>query len=189
MGVRFFAEKLLRVPSFKKRGPFGISVLGKRVDEHTRVMRPLKVGELPEFFRLLRSYDRAAEEGEVPLLIAEGESFSVFVDLIDRIVEGGIKDLPDGLLPGIIEAFNALNFPKGKIKKKGSTNPDPDEKEFARMVDTFISQGHLFSEIKEYTLPQMSMFADVMAERLSGKKKIKVDPLTALTKLGIPLKD
>ena len=146
----------------------------------TLIMRPLKVKEIPSLLRLEAVADRDAAGGDL-------SSFADFIELVDGTVDGDVKALHRDALDGIIKTFDDLNFPEG-VKRKPGDAKKFEEKEFARMVEYLIAQGHAFSEIEEYTLPRFRLFVELAGERLSGKPRKKVDPLEALKGLGIPVR-
>ena len=164
----YFAEKTIRIESEGEDDPV------------TLVMRPLKVKEIPLLLRLEAVANRD---------VSDLSSFADFIDLVDGTVDGDITVLPREALDGIIKTFDELNFPE-RMKRKPATPAKEkfDEKEFARMVEYLVAQGHAFSEIEEYTLPRFRLFVELAIERLSGKPKKRVEPLEALRGLGIPVK-
>ena len=124
----------------------------------------------------------AGENGEMKILPA-------LIDLVAQTIDREIESLPSDALNKIIDTFMELNFGKreqGAKKTKGTTD---DTDELAIAFDFLIIQGHSFSDILEYTLPQLRIFQKVACDRLLGKKDPKkMDPLDAFKKLGFPIK-
>ena len=151
-------------------------------------MRPLKVGELPAYLRLMRRFAGAAKVSDEEFLKVKVESLEEYIGIIATTVDGDISGFPEEALPQLEAPFEELNFPKVK-QGKGATPEDIGDRELARTFEILISQGHAFSEIQGYTLPQFRMFCELAYERLSGKIKKKEDPLSVLKKFGIPVKE
>ncbi len=153
-------------------------------------MRPLKIRELKEVFRI----NVVAETGSVQTGL-KPVSTTTFEELVD-LVALTVTAEPDNLLQTmfmfgeyvglgrIIDEFIALNY--SDTKKAGG-----DKCTLAAAIDSLINQGHSCEEIMEYTLPQFVAFQDAAIERLeamTGKKKKKAtDPLEFFTKMGIPI--
>lgn len=144
-------------------------------------MRPLKVREIGLTCRVAEMQQSGASEAEyLPYLIK----------LVEGTVDIDIDGFPLTILDKIIEVFLNFNFPEDKkpgatkTKKKGREVPAPSK--LAIAFDFLINQGHNFSDILEYTLPQVQLFQQVAVERLTGVKR--VDPVAALTGAGVVLK-
>lgn len=148
-------------------------------------MRPLKVKEFPQIFRISAMQEKegaAGENGEMKIL-------PFLIDLVAQTIDKDIEKLPSDALNEIISEFIELNFGKEEQGKKEIKNTINDTDELAISFDFLIIQGHSFSDILNYTLPQLRIFQKVACDRLLGKKTPKkMDPLEAFRKLGIPIK-
>lgn len=146
-------------------------------------MRPLKVRELKEVFRI----------SELPK--DEDDTFRELVGLIAPtvIVMHGPANLLQTMymfgeyveLVKILDVFVDLNY--SATKETGS-----DKCELAEAIDALINQGHNSDAILDYTLPQFVAYQKAAVKRLealSGKKKKKsTDPFDFFKGMNIPVK-
>ncbi|MEE8574203.1 MAG: hypothetical protein V3T30_02220, partial [Thermodesulfobacteriota bacterium] len=168
----FFAETLIHVEL-----PGG--------DKQILIMRPLKIRELPALFCIMRKHGRAAEISVEALKAAEEDYLSDLLAIMLGTIEGNMKKLPVEVLKPFFANFYDLNFPEVESKKakvEDKKKRSFPEIWFARSLDFLINQGHVFSEIQEYTLPQFRVFIEVAIERITGK--IKEEPKDALEVLS-----
>lgn len=142
-------------------------------------MRPLKVKEISLACRIAKLQEEQAEETEyLPHLIS----------LVEGTININIDGLPMTVLNQLIEIFIDFNFGEEETKKEiaNKSKAIPIPSRLAIAFDFLIHQGHIFSDILEYTLPQVRLFQQVAVDRLTGVKRI--DPVTALTGAGVKLK-
>ncbi len=144
-------------------------------------MRPLKVKEIGLACRVAR-----LQEGEAK----EAEYLPHLIKLVEESIDIDINDLPMDALNHLIEVFIELNFgdaEEQQIRAQKAKQRDVIvASKLAIAFDFLIHQGHSFSDILEYTLPQVKLFQQVAVERLSGTKR--VDPVKALVNAGVKLK-
>lgn len=143
-------------------------------DNDVRIMRPLKIRDMPRILRIKSQED--------------------WIEIIQSSVDRGVRDLPFTVLPKLIDVFMKLNFPelspcpciRGTEKDGGSAA----QRDFMRSLEFMIAQGHVYSEMLEYDLPQFRLFVEAAIERLTGEKTKtkKMDTREALKKLGIPIR-
>lgn len=144
-------------------------------------MRPLKVKEIGLSCRITKLQEEHADEAEfMPHLIK----------LVEGTIDISIDALPMSTLKQIIDIFIDFNFGDGeketKVKTEAKKKIQTGQDVITRSFDFLIHQGHTFSDILEYTLPQVRMFQQAAIDRLTGVKK--VDPIAALTAAGVKLK-
>lgn len=145
-------------------------------------MRPLKVKEIGLSCRITKLQEEHADEAEfMPHLIK----------LVEGTIDISIDALPMSTLKQIIDIFIDFNFgdvgADKKLNTKTKGRQDAARNNLAKSFDFLIHQGHSFSDILEYTLPQVKLFQDAAIDRLTGVKK-SVDPIAALTAAGVKLK-
>jgi hypothetical protein len=165
----FFNQKLLEIP------------VNEDGDLQLFILTPLKVKHIPQLLRLMEVYANV-KEGETDVeKLAEIEEVALplFAELIiatlspaspyDEIKSS--KELKLNVFKGILSQFIDLNFKDEK--KKGSNKAEGDEKQssFAEIIDMLISQGHKYSDIQEYTLPQLNLLCDALINRLTPEDK------------------
>lgn len=140
-------------------------------EKKTFTMRPLKIGELKLYFDLVEK----SKTQIVPELIL----------LVSGTITPSILDLEIETFTQIHEALIELSFPDLKKKR----NDIGEDVTFSDMVDFLISQGHIYSQILEYTTLQFNQLIESAGNRLSGKKrKKKMNAMSALLKIGIPVR-
>jgi len=145
-------------------------------------MRPLKVRELKEVFRI----------NELPP-DAE-DTYAVIVELIAQTVtvEPGPANLIQTMcmfaeyveLQKIIEVFIDLNYSAAK-------DTAADKGSLAQAIDSLINQGHNSAAILDYTLPQFAAYQQAAVDRMeavSGKKKKKpANPFDFFKSINVPI--
>lgn len=158
--------------------------------------RPMKVKELPEYL----SISARKERGET-----EDRLFPDIIALINKTVVCEIPDIVlalyensiSGALETVVDNFFELNFGEvlsglsGLNRSKGKRGRDVMG-DIVTVFDFLISQGHTFSEIQEYTLPQFAAFQAAACARLSiNMPKLKtpkqITPEQFFEKVGIPV--
>lgn len=140
-------------------------------------MRPLIVSEYIEYLAFRR---RHASYSNTYL--------SELISIIGKTLTPDIGTLPQVALENIVGIFTEFNFPPENRKSKaGASDDDSEDYELAYSVSFLVSQGHIESDIMAYPLPLFRLYAEVAADRLSGKVKKKEDPLEVFKKLGIPI--
>ncbi len=146
-------------------------------------MRPLKVRELKEVFRineLLKDQDETFRE--IVWLIAPTVTvmFGPANLLQTMYMFGEYVELTK-----ILEVFIDLNY--STAKETGS-----DKSSLAEAIDSLINQGHNTGEILDYTLPQFVAYQKAACKRLeamSGKKKKKpASPFDFFKGMNIPIR-
>lgn len=146
----------------------------------TLIMYPLRMRQLPEFLDLLGAGMEPAYTQEI---------INIIQDAV-HMTDSEFESLPAAALETLVNIFIELSFPpEGRVKLKGrDAKSCISANEYPVMLDFLISQGHIYSEIMEYTVPQFRAFVDAAVERLTGTKTEKKDPIAVLTSLGIPIK-
>ncbi len=146
-------------------------------------MRPLKVRELKEVFRI----------NELPK--EEDDTFRELIGLIAPTITvklGPANLLQTMLMFGeyvelgkILDMFIDLNY--SAAKETGS-----DKCELAEAIDSLINQGHNSDAILDYTLPQFIAYQKAACKRmenLSGKKKKKpTTPFDFFKGMNVPIR-
>ncbi|GJQ59786.1 MAG: hypothetical protein SCALA701_25870 [Candidatus Scalindua sp.] len=144
-------------------------------------MRPLKVKEIGLACRVAK-----LQEGEAK----EVEYLPHIIKLVENSIDIDIDELPIEVLNNLVEVFIELNFgdaEEQQIKAQKAKKRDVIvASKLAIAFDFLIHQGHKFSDILEYTLPQVRLFQQTAVERLTGTKR--VDPVKALVGAGVKLK-
>ncbi len=136
-------------------------------------MRPLKVKEIPLTCRVSKmQQERLSEAEQLPHLI----------QLVQETIDTNIEGLPFSVLDHLVGVLFDFNF-SDESNKKPKKRSVPAPSELAIAFDFLICQGHTFTDILEYTLPQVRLFQTVAAERIQGIKR--VDPETGLLGTGV----
>lgn len=159
---------------FEKR----ICIHDSKNNEVKFYMRPLKVKELGDINRIIELQEQEQWADVLPIIMQL---------ISEAIIDVEIED--DWIVEELIEAFMRLNFEDNlpDIKKKHIDKTDNRE-ELAKAIDFLLSQGHLYSDILEYTIPQLILFQNTAINRLFGKTKGKLkNPIDVLSKIGIPI--
>lgn len=146
-------------------------------------MRPLKVQELKEVFRI----------NELPK--EEEDTFRELIGLMSPTVT--VKHGPANLLQTmlmfgeyvelgkILDVFIDLNY--SAAKETGS-----DKCHLAEAIDSLINQGHNSDAILDYTLPQFVAYQKAACDRLgrlSGKKKkTSTTPFDFFKGINVPIR-
>ncbi len=141
-------------------------------------MRPLKVKEITILNRIayLQAKDEADEQAAMMLV-------NLMVDTLNVTSE----ELPVGATPGLISYFIEYNFPKDKPPDPKTEKKKSGEDDISECFDFLLTQGHKYSDIMEYHIPQFNKFVNVASARMGTKRK-PLSPEDAFKELGIPMR-
>lgn len=163
----FFSEKCVKIHN-------------RKGEEIELCMRPLKIKELPLLIRINRHADSNSIASDIELTME-------LLELIGQTIDSEIQD--DWIAEELIDVFFKYNFPDIEKRKAEHGKGKEEDKDFGIVFDFLIWQGHNFSEILEYTLPQFLSFEKAALDRLLGyKKPKKMSPFDLASKIGIKLK-
>ncbi len=182
------------VDNFFREKPIAINVETQDTEEttsYTVFMRPIKVKDLSILNRIVYLQEDNPEDVQAAGMLLE---------LVTSTLHMESDILPIEATSKLISYFIEYNFPKEVKKVKTDKEKAEDEKRkklpkkepkningLLGCFDFLISQGHIYSDIMEYSLPDFNDFVTTAAERLGIKKK-PMDAVKAFQKLGIPVK-
>ncbi len=161
--------------------PITINIEGEK--SFTVFMQPLKIKDIPVLNRIIFLQERDPDDIQAT---------SMLIGLMRSTLSMSGSELPVGATSELITYFLGLNFPyAGESEDKENSEREDLKKKtkqgVADCVDFLSRQGHSYTDIQEYTIPQFKSFIDIAAERL-GLKKPTISAEEAFKRLGIPIR-
>lgn len=162
---------------------------GNVVEKKSIVMRPLKIKELPDLWRLLDIQEEIREAKEKNN-DQEHNCLQIYyvnelLKTMQKTIDFDVNQIPQDAFKHFAEEFYDLNLNsnnKSPRKPKEDFYGKPIQEEanwlkhediLVRHIDFLISEGHTWCDIQEYTLSQFSMLLDKAIDRRNGYKKAK----------------